>query len=175
MAVHLRLAETIGDAEVIAATGSPQTTPGGLCWDFDLASGESRRLTYLLRLPDSTEGATLTSTLSRELSGTWQECGTETLQVFAANTGPELLCAATDEASALVVSGSSDSHHKAKIASILSDISRHPPRGWGGCERTITDLLKALRELRKIDSTDTVAAHLALDKVLTYYEAKWSK
>jgi hypothetical protein len=173
--VHLAAEEQIpAAASVVAAPGAQMVDANHISWQIDLPSGETATLSYLIRLPDFTDSVYVTTTIDYELAGTSLPWGVYSLTLAAQRDRDQLTDEAIAEVSALSVSSAQDRQRKAKILDLLAELKTKPPTTWAAAEKKIKDLTQAAGDLAAMDC-DTHQARIATDKVLSYWERKWSK
>jgi len=174
VSVGVSITETLTGGQIIAAPAAAVVSDTEAAWTCDLASGTRADANYLVRLPDSHQEVVATSHVDYTLATQSLCWGSYPLSLSAAKDRDDLIDEAITEVDAVSVTSRCDRHRKDEVADTLEDLKRRPPSRWGAIDKTIKRLIRALRVLCAME-TNTHQAHLAIGRVLTYWQARWSK
>ncbi|MHB8873510.1 MAG: Ig-like domain-containing protein [Myxococcaceae bacterium] len=174
-ATQTRVRETLS-APLWAVDARPQASISAsrqlIEWAFPLARDEAKSLRYFVRLPDAAGTyATYTELAAIRPTGT-RVFGTFGLDLTVSGTGTDLLLAAQATAALLPASGH-DGVLRGKIESELTKVQLRPVASRADIEENLENLLEAVEDAERLNSSNKTSVRLAVDELIRYWEARW--
>ncbi|QRN93039.1 hypothetical protein JRI60_27955 [Archangium violaceum] len=142
-------------------------------WTYSLDYGERAFPHYLVRLPDAV-GQYVTTTRVEVLlpDGPWL-AGSRTFSVEVARTGDALFTEARTLVEALPTEGQ-DGVFRSAIEDLLNQVQTRPVVTAADAEANLRDLYQAAGIASNLGAVSPVQTRLALDRLIIYWEARWS-
>ncbi|WP_257446203.1 CARDB domain-containing protein [Archangium lipolyticum] len=142
-------------------------------WTYSLNGGERSMPYYFVRLPDAV-GQYETTTWAEVLlpEGPWR-IGSRTRYLTVGKTGEDLFSEARDIVETLPSQGP-DGVHRTTIENLLNQVQTRPVATAADAEANLRDLYQAAMVTTGLSTVSPVQTRLALDRLIIYWEARWS-
>jgi hypothetical protein len=169
-----RVRESFDPLLTLLRTSPAGTVSAGLIeWQQDLATNGSAAFTYFVRAPDLVGTFHTASEIAALRASGAKVFGTVPLDLHVAESAADLAADAASAVRLLPASGH-DGVIRAKIEQALSDGAGRPIAGRTDVEANLIELLDAIDQAKALQSVDPTAVRLALDELVSFWEARWS-